>query len=158
VRRLALLALLLCAPAAQADDQCLSATPPAPAAAPKPLRFGITPALAGTAGSTQGSAAPVDAAKELSALRALRPRRRTLVVRLNRLFEAEAPRRVGRFHVRLPVHPRRGRELLAQPRRRRGARVPQRARPRRAAAVPRAVLAGGPAPHADGRRRDGRGA
>jgi len=63
VRRLALLALLLCAPAAQADDQCLSASPTAPAAAPKPLRFGITPALAGTAGSMQGSAAPVDGAK-----------------------------------------------------------------------------------------------
>jgi hypothetical protein len=97
VRRLALLALLLCAPAAQADDQCLSATPPAPAAAPKPLRFGITPALAGTAGSTQGSAAPVDAAKELSALRALRPKRRTLVVRLNRLFEADGRPGIARF-------------------------------------------------------------
>jgi hypothetical protein len=97
VRRLALLALLLCAPAAQADDQCLSATPPAPAAAPKPLRFGITPALAGTAGSTQGSAAPVDAAKELSALRALRPKRRTLVVRLNRLFEADGRAGIARF-------------------------------------------------------------
>jgi hypothetical protein len=97
MRRLVLLALLLCAPVARADDQCLSATPPAPTAAPKPLRFGITPALAGTAGSTQGSAAPVDPPKELAALRALRPSGRPFVVRLNRLFEADGDAGIRRF-------------------------------------------------------------
>jgi hypothetical protein len=101
MRRWLPLALLLCTaaapPAARADDQCLSATPPAPTAPPAPLRFGITPALAGTAGSTQGSAAPVDQAKELQALRALQPSGRRLVVRLNRLFEADGNEGIARF-------------------------------------------------------------
>src|SRR4051794_30108748 len=101
MRRRLSLALLLCAtaaaPAARADDQCLSATPPAPEAPSAPLRFGITPALAGTAGSTQGAAAPVDQAKELQALRVLQPRGRRLVVRLNRLFEAAGKEGIASF-------------------------------------------------------------
>jgi hypothetical protein len=100
VRRRLLLAALLCfaAPAAaRADDSCLQATPPAPTAAPAPLRFGITPALAGSAGSTQGGAVAVDPAQELAALKALRPPRRTLVVRLNRLFESDGTAGIRRF-------------------------------------------------------------
>jgi hypothetical protein len=101
MRRLLPLALVLCtaaaAPVARADDQCLSASPAAPSAPPAPLRFGITPALAGTAGSTQGSAAPVDKAKELQALGALQPSGRRLVVRLNRLFEADRNEGIARF-------------------------------------------------------------
>jgi hypothetical protein len=93
-----LIALALGAPAAaRADDACLQASPPAPARAPAPLRFGITPALAGSAGSTQGAAAPVDPAGELRALKALQPRGRRLVVRLNRLFEADGAAGIARF-------------------------------------------------------------
>jgi hypothetical protein len=95
------LALLLCtiaaAPAARADDLCLSASPPAPVAPPAPLRFGITPALAGTAGATQGSAVPVDPVKELQGLGALQPAGGRLVVRLNRLFEADGSAGIARF-------------------------------------------------------------
>jgi hypothetical protein len=101
MQRRALLVLLLGATAmsapARADDLCLSASPPAARASPAPLRFGITPALAGTAGSTQGAAAPVDDAKELRALQALEPRGRRLVVRLNRLFESDATAGIARF-------------------------------------------------------------
>jgi hypothetical protein len=76
---------------------CASATPPPPSAPPQPLRFGITPALAGSAGSTQGSAVPIDAAKELAALRELRRPGRRFVVRLNRLFEADGDAGIARF-------------------------------------------------------------
>jgi len=97
----ALLAALLGATAlaapARADDLCLSASPPAASAPPAPLRFGITPALAGTAGSTQGAAVPVDEARELRALQALQPPRRRLVVRMNRLFESDGAAGIARF-------------------------------------------------------------
>jgi hypothetical protein len=95
-----LLAAVLCsaAPAgARADDTCLTATPPAPTAAPAPLRFGLTPALAGSAGSTQGDAVPVDATKELAALRELRPAGTRMVIRLNRLFESDGTPGIRRF-------------------------------------------------------------
>jgi hypothetical protein len=100
MRRRVLIALGLlavAAPTARGDDLCLSATPPAPTAPPAPLRFGITPALAGTSGATQGSSAPVDPAKELAGLRALQPRGRRLVVRLNRLFEADGDKGIATF-------------------------------------------------------------
>src|SRR5919107_6230142 len=97
----ALLVVLLGATAmsapARADDLCLSASPPAANAPPAPLRFGITPALAGTAGSMQGAVVAVDADKELRALQALQPRGRRLVVRLNRLFESDGAAGIARF-------------------------------------------------------------
>src|SRR3954452_8489124 len=82
----ALAGLALLAPAARADDQCLSATPPPATAPPVALRFGITPQLAGSAGAVQLDVAPVDDARPLAALRALRPPGRALVLRLNRMF------------------------------------------------------------------------
>jgi hypothetical protein len=100
VRGRLLLAALLCAAApaaARADDACLTATPPAPTAPPAPLRFGITPALAGSAGSTQGDSVPVDPAKELAALKALRPSGTRMVIRLNRLFESDGTAAIRRF-------------------------------------------------------------
>jgi hypothetical protein len=97
--RLVLTALLCAAApaAARADDSCLTATPPAPTGTPAPLRFGITPALAGSAGSTQGDAVPVDPAKELVALKALRPSGTRMVIRLNRLFESDGTAAIRRF-------------------------------------------------------------
>jgi hypothetical protein len=52
------------------------------------LRFGIDPEPAGSIGATQNGARPVDPARTLSALRALRPGGRELVLRINRLFES----------------------------------------------------------------------
>ena len=98
----------LCGPV-QADaqaDLCLSADPPPVTAAAQPLRFGITPQLAGTAGGAQGEVAQEDPAKALDALHALEPPRRTLVMRLNRLFMSDGQAGIDRF-VELAEHYRR---------------------------------------------------
>ena len=78
--------LLLSAPApAQEGGSCLTADPPPPGEV-QPLRFGITPRLAGSAGVTQEEPAAEDLTKNTEALTALRPNHRKLVLRLNRLF------------------------------------------------------------------------
>jgi hypothetical protein len=85
---LALVLFLLLAPAAAAQGEggsCLTADPPPPEEV-QPLRFGITPRLAGSAGVTQEEPAAEDLAKNTEALQALRPKRRKLILRLNRLF------------------------------------------------------------------------
>jgi len=61
------------------------------------LRFGIDPQPAGTAGATQSPVAPVDQARTLAALRALRPPGKELVLRLNRLFESDGAAGIRRF-------------------------------------------------------------
>lgn len=99
---LSALALLLPASAlAQEDDggACLTADPPPPGEV-QPLRFGITPRLAGTAGTTQEQPAPEDLTKNAEALTDLRPRRRALILRLNRLFWSDGTkgiRQMGRL-------------------------------------------------------------
>jgi hypothetical protein len=101
-RLILVLALLSAGPAfAQEDDggSCLTADPPRPGEV-QPLRFGITPRLAGTAGTTQEQPAPEDLAKNVEALQALRPKRRQLVLRLNRLFWSDGTkgiRQMGRL-------------------------------------------------------------
>ena len=73
------LALGVTAPAALGQgsgESCLQAEPP-PASAPvNPLRFGITPQLAGTVGESQGEVLPEDRRARLAALDQLRPPRR----------------------------------------------------------------------------------
>jgi hypothetical protein len=51
-----------------------------PAATAAQLRFGIDPQPAGTAGATQSPVAPVNQARTLAALRALRPPGKELVL------------------------------------------------------------------------------
>ena len=63
----------------------MTADPPPPGEV-EPLRFGITPRLAGSAGGAQEEPAAEDLAKNTEALSALRPKRKKLVLRLNRLF------------------------------------------------------------------------
>ena len=97
-----LLLLLVFAPPALAQDDggsCLTADPPPPAEQNK-LRFGITPRLAGSAGVTQEEPAPEDLNENLAALEALRPKRRKLILRLNRLFWSDGVpgiRQMGRL-------------------------------------------------------------
>jgi hypothetical protein len=62
-----------------------------------PLRFGITPQLAGTSGGSQGEVAPEDPAKALNALHRLQPPKRRLVIRLNRLFESDGEAGIDHF-------------------------------------------------------------
>jgi hypothetical protein len=111
-RRALLLALLAgaaipAAPAA-AQDLCLTAETPTPTAPPRPIRFGITPQLAGTAGAAQGEVAPEDPRARDRALERLRPPRRSLVVRLNRLFMSEGEAAIERFARRARRYARRG--------------------------------------------------
>jgi hypothetical protein len=62
-----------------------------------PLRFGIDPGLAGSAGGVQAPSVPDDPARDLTALRALRPSGRQLVVRLNRLFWSDGQAGIDAF-------------------------------------------------------------
>ncbi len=68
------------------DPQCLGSYTGAPPRAAGPIRFGVDPGLAGSAGGAQLPAKPDDAAKDFAAVRALATPGRALVVRLNRLF------------------------------------------------------------------------
>jgi hypothetical protein len=101
-------------PAAPAQDACLTAEPPQPTTPPRPLRFGITPQLAGTVGESQGAVAPESAAARDAALRRLRPRRRALVVRLNRLFMSDGDAAIERFARRARHYAREGFEVESQ--------------------------------------------
>ena len=88
-------ALAWSAPAAAQD--CLSAEAPAPSATSQPLRMGIFPLAAGSAGAAQGEPAPEDPARALAALHGLRPPGKELVVRLNRMFWADGDAGLARF-------------------------------------------------------------
>jgi hypothetical protein len=91
----AVLALLL-APASASAQECLTADPPPITKPAQPLRFGITPGAAGTAGVMQANGAPRDEPKLRQALLDLRGRRE-LVLRLNRLFWADGDAGIERF-------------------------------------------------------------
>jgi hypothetical protein len=72
--------------ATSASSLCPPATPSAHPRSRNRLRVGVDPGKAGNPFPSTEAPKPVNRAKELRALRALRPRRRVLVVRLNRLF------------------------------------------------------------------------
>ncbi len=61
------------------------------------LRLGIDPDLAGSVGSAQNAAKPVNETKTIAALRALRPPGRQLVLRVNRLFESSGEAGIRRL-------------------------------------------------------------
>jgi len=94
---LAIAALAPVASASAQGDGCLMADPPPVDAPAHDLRFGTTPQLAGTVGGGQGEVAPEDPAAALDALEELQPRRKTLVVRLNRLFMSDGRAGIRRF-------------------------------------------------------------
>lgn len=76
-------------PVAAPGPPCLTASVPPLSAPARPLRFGITPLLAGSAGGVQQPSAPDDPARDARALRNLQPARRRLVMRINRVFESD---------------------------------------------------------------------
>ena len=110
----AVLALVPALGARAADELCLSAAPPPPTEPAQRLRFGITPQLAGTAGQTQGEVVAESPAARDRALERLRPRRRELVVRLNRLFESDGKAAIHRFARRARHYARRGFQVESQ--------------------------------------------
>ena len=68
------------------DENCTSTEIPPVTRPAEPLRFGITPLAAGSAGTSQGEPKPANRRKARSALERLRPRGKQLVLRLNRMF------------------------------------------------------------------------
>jgi len=78
-------------------DLCLDADPPPVSAEADPLRFGITPQLAGTIGGAQGEVAPEAPERAIDALHRLQPPKRRLVIRLNRLFESDGEAGIENF-------------------------------------------------------------
>jgi hypothetical protein len=101
-------ALVTPAAARAQDDACLTTDPPAVRTPAHPLRFGITPGTAGSVGAGQGAADPEDAAAALRALGDLRPPRRELVLRLNRLFWADGEAGIRAFADRVDANARAG--------------------------------------------------
>jgi hypothetical protein len=77
-------------------QECLTADPPQITVPAQPLRFGITPGAAGTAGVAQADGAPRDEPRLRRALRDLRGHKR-LILRLNRLFWSDGDAGITRF-------------------------------------------------------------
>jgi hypothetical protein len=91
---------LVAPPAASAQlsgDLCLSAAPPPVSAPTHPLRFGITPLAAGSAGLTQAQPKPENPATAQAELSRLRPGRRQLVLHLNRMLMSDGEAGVQRY-------------------------------------------------------------
>src|SRR5690348_4762895 len=79
------------------DPYCTNTYGTGDAAQPAPLRFGVDPELAGSAGPAQTPAKPQDLRKRDAALAALRPPKRELVLRVNRLFWSDGEAGIQKF-------------------------------------------------------------
>src|SRR4051812_4678510 len=88
--------------------ECLSASPPPPGAPAHRLRFGITPLLAGSAGTSQSQPKPEDEGAALAELTRLRPGRRQLVLRLNRMSMADGEAGIRRYAALVDAYARAG--------------------------------------------------
>lgn len=97
----ALTALGLSAPApgvaAGSDPLCLGSYGGAPPRVGAPLRFGIDPGLSGSIGGIQLPAVPDNPTRDLAAVKALAPKGRVMVVRLNRLFWSAGEQGIEQF-------------------------------------------------------------
>jgi len=76
-------------------ELCLTADPPPVGAPAHRIRFGVTPLAAGTV--LPSTPRPEDPAAALAAVERLRPDRRQLVVRLNRMFMSDGEAGIRRF-------------------------------------------------------------
>jgi hypothetical protein len=100
---------MLVAPAARASDPlCTGSYGAARPHAGAPMRFGVDPGIAGSAGGVQLPSAPDDLGKDLAAVRALRPPGRVLVARLNRLFWSDGEAGIVRFKALVSRYTRAG--------------------------------------------------
>jgi len=94
---LALSALAMPSHAFGDDPYCLSPSYGNEPARPAPLRFGIDPELAGSVGTGQSAAVPLDESKDMAALHALTPPGKQMVLRVNRLFWSDGEAGIRRF-------------------------------------------------------------
>ena len=102
------------AAAAGGDPYCTGSYGSVPARAAARLRMGIDPGLAGSFGGQQLPSVADDPARDLAALRALRPARRVLVLRLNRLFWSDGAAGVRAFRGQALRYARAGFEVEIQ--------------------------------------------
>jgi hypothetical protein len=96
------------------DSLCTGSYGGAPARAAGPLRFGVDPGLAGTVGGVQLSSVPDNPTRDLQALKALRPPRRALVLRLNRLFWSDGSAGIASFERSVSTYTHDGFEVELQ--------------------------------------------
>ena len=101
---LALAALAMPAHTFGADPYCLSPSYGNESARPAPLRFGIDPELAGSVGTGQSAAVPLDESKDMAALQVLTPPGRQMVLRVNRLFWSDGEAGIRRFQDIVASH------------------------------------------------------
>ncbi|MDQ6747040.1 MAG: hypothetical protein M3010_02880 [Candidatus Dormibacteraeota bacterium] len=83
--------------ASSSDPNCVGAYGGAAPQTGTPLRLGIDPGIAGSAGGVQLPSTPDDPTKDLAAVQALAPPGRQLVVRLNRLFWSDGQAGIDAF-------------------------------------------------------------
>lgn len=80
----------------------------------RPLRFGIDPGLAGSAGGVQLPATPDNLAADVAAVHRLHPAHRVLVARLNRLFWSDGQAGIRQFRRLVRRYSRAGLEVELQ--------------------------------------------
>lgn len=104
MRRAGCIAAFICALGASAgtasaasDPYCTGTYGTAAPRAGAPLRLGIDPGLAGSAGGVQLPSTPDDQGKDFAAVKALALKGRQLVVRLNRLFWSDGQSGIDKF-------------------------------------------------------------
>lgn len=110
----ALAALPSPAGAASSDPYCTGSYGGAPAQTGAPLRFGIDPGIAGSAGGAQLPSVPDDPARDLGAVQALDPPSRAMVVRLNRLFWSDGQAGIDAFQRQVALYSGAGFEVEIQ--------------------------------------------
>jgi hypothetical protein len=99
---------------ASSDPLCTGSYGGAAARSGAPLRFGIDPALAGSTGGVQLPSVPDDPARDLAAVKALRPSGRAVVVRLNRLFWSDGEAGIARFQRQVSTYTKAGFQVELQ--------------------------------------------
>lgn len=100
--------------AASSDPYCTGSYGGAPPQPGSRLRFGIDVGLAGSAGGVQAPSTPDDPANDLTAVRALAPPGRVMVVRLNRLFWSDGQSGIDSFKQQVDRYTRAGFEVELQ--------------------------------------------
>ncbi len=102
------------AAASSADPYCTGSYGGAPPRADAPLRFGVDPGIAGSAGGVQTPTVPDDPARDLSAVKALDPPDRAIVLRLNRLFWSDGQAGIDAFEQQVALYTGAGFEVEIQ--------------------------------------------
>ena len=100
--------------AATADPLCTASYGGAAPRAGRPIRFGVDPGIAGSIGTKQGPSVPDNPARDMTALRQLRPPHRPFVLRLTRLFWSGGQTAINRFRTMTRSYTRAGFDVELQ--------------------------------------------